>query len=315
MMTSMHAVQPLQVARPVRSRRLEAHAARRRLADDLAGSGTSCASAATPVKRQRQPAAKHAGLEQSDLHRAVPLRVARGGGASAAQGRTLPRSAVAVAATIQPYLPQAKIRFRRLRQSGRICARIMTASARQAPCMTVTHAFRPFDTHLDQRRRAGACCATPPHGADDGELFLERRRSEVLVFDDGRLQHGQLRRLRGIRPARGARRDGGLRPFHRDHRGRAAARRGDRAAGGRRRRRHAGRARPRATNRRLYSDADPMPDATFRGQGRDRCARSTPLPATSTRAWCRSRPRWPARHAGGGDPAPRRRLGRATPAR
>ena len=25
-------------------------------------------------------------------------------------------------------------------------------------------------------------------GADDGELFLERRRSEVLVFDDGRLR-------------------------------------------------------------------------------------------------------------------------------
>jgi len=47
--------------------------------------------------------------------------------------------------------------------------------------------FRPFDTLLDrdralhQLRRATA-------GADDGEIFLERRRSEALVFDDGRVK-------------------------------------------------------------------------------------------------------------------------------
>ena len=47
--------------------------------------------------------------------------------------------------------------------------------------------FRPFDSHLDEMaallllRRAVA-------GADDGELFLERRRSEALVLDDGRIK-------------------------------------------------------------------------------------------------------------------------------
>ncbi len=47
--------------------------------------------------------------------------------------------------------------------------------------------FRPFETALDpdaalaELRRATA-------GADDGELFLERRRSEVISFDDGRIK-------------------------------------------------------------------------------------------------------------------------------
>lgn len=47
--------------------------------------------------------------------------------------------------------------------------------------------FRPFEQHLD-------LAATQNHlaralaGAEDGELFLERRRAEVLSFDDGRLK-------------------------------------------------------------------------------------------------------------------------------
>ncbi|MEM9141120.1 MAG: metallopeptidase TldD-related protein [Pseudomonadota bacterium] len=53
--------------------------------------------------------------------------------------------------------------------------------------MTATQAFRPFETALDQGAALdilrGACA-----GADDGELFLERRRSEVFSFDDGRLK-------------------------------------------------------------------------------------------------------------------------------
>ena len=47
--------------------------------------------------------------------------------------------------------------------------------------------FRPFETHLDEEgsllilRNAVA-------GAEDGELYLERRRGEALGFDDGRLR-------------------------------------------------------------------------------------------------------------------------------
>ncbi|MGY6410801.1 MAG: TldD/PmbA family protein, partial [Alkalilacustris sp.] len=47
--------------------------------------------------------------------------------------------------------------------------------------------FRPFDTALDEaaalRILQGAVA-----GAEDGELFLERRRSEALVLDDGRIR-------------------------------------------------------------------------------------------------------------------------------
>ncbi|MBS0126661.1 metalloprotease TldD [Thetidibacter halocola] len=47
--------------------------------------------------------------------------------------------------------------------------------------------FAPFDTHLD-RDRAAQLLKQALSGAEDGELFLERRRSEVLVFDDGRIK-------------------------------------------------------------------------------------------------------------------------------
>ncbi|MBS9718686.1 metalloprotease TldD [Pseudohalocynthiibacter aestuariivivens] len=48
--------------------------------------------------------------------------------------------------------------------------------------------FRPFDTSLDQSV-ALALLRQATGGADDGELFLERRRSEALVFDDGRVKN------------------------------------------------------------------------------------------------------------------------------
>lgn len=65
--------------------------------------------------------------------------------------------------------------------------------------------FQPFDTHLDQDR-ALALLKEAVAGADDGELFLERRRSEVLVFDDGRVKTASydasegfgLRAVRGL---------------------------------------------------------------------------------------------------------------------
>ncbi|SLN40842.1 protease TldD [Roseovarius litorisediminis] len=47
--------------------------------------------------------------------------------------------------------------------------------------------FRPFETSLD-RDRALAQLRAATRGADDGELFLERRRSEALLFDDGRIK-------------------------------------------------------------------------------------------------------------------------------
>ena len=47
--------------------------------------------------------------------------------------------------------------------------------------------FSPFETVLDSEFALGQL-RKATSGADDGELFLERRRSEALVFDDGRLK-------------------------------------------------------------------------------------------------------------------------------
>ncbi|MCW1955571.1 MAG: metalloprotease TldD [Roseobacter sp.] len=52
----------------------------------------------------------------------------------------------------------------------------------------MTHApFRPFETEVDERKALNLiekACA----GAEDGELFLERSKSEALVLDDGRVK-------------------------------------------------------------------------------------------------------------------------------
>ena len=50
-----------------------------------------------------------------------------------------------------------------------------------------TESFRPFETALDQDS-ALKLLQEATAGADDGELFLERRRSEVLVLDDRRIK-------------------------------------------------------------------------------------------------------------------------------
>ncbi len=49
-------------------------------------------------------------------------------------------------------------------------------------------AFRPFETALDQEKTLSLLRDTLS-GAEDGELFLERRRSEALVLDDGRIKN------------------------------------------------------------------------------------------------------------------------------
>lgn len=47
--------------------------------------------------------------------------------------------------------------------------------------------FRPFETLLDEAAALRTLRAATA-GADDGELFLERRRSEAIVLDDGRVK-------------------------------------------------------------------------------------------------------------------------------
>ena len=47
--------------------------------------------------------------------------------------------------------------------------------------------FQPFETLLD-RETALSTLRAAVVGADDGELFLERRHSESLVLDDGRIR-------------------------------------------------------------------------------------------------------------------------------
>ena len=68
-----------------------------------------------------------------------------------------------------------------------------------------TGAFRPFETDLDEGRALDLLRETVA-GADDGELFLERRRSEVLGFDDGRLRTASFDAAEGfgLRCVRGA---------------------------------------------------------------------------------------------------------------
>jgi TldD protein len=64
--------------------------------------------------------------------------------------------------------------------------------------------FRPFETHLDE----GVALATlraATDGADDGELFLERRRAENIVLDDGRIRQATYDASQGfgLRAVRG----------------------------------------------------------------------------------------------------------------
>ena len=121
--------------------------------------------------------------------------------------------------------------------------------------------FAPFKTHLDPEA-ALAILRSAVAGADDGELFLERRRSEALVFDDGRLRNASYDASEGF----------GLRAVRGEMAGYAHATEISEAA----LKRAAETARlavgdgggimaapPAGTNRKLYGDADPMLDATF----------------------------------------------------
>jgi TldD protein len=121
--------------------------------------------------------------------------------------------------------------------------------------------FRPFDTAFDEQA-ALLILRNAVTGADDGELFLERRRSESLVFDDGKLKGASydasegfgLRAVRG--PAAGY--------AHSTEMSEAALRRAAEtcrlaAAGG-----GGTLAEPPApTNRRLYAEIDPLDGPSF----------------------------------------------------
>ena len=121
--------------------------------------------------------------------------------------------------------------------------------------------FRPFETLVDQDTALGLLREAVA-GADDGELFLERRRSEVMSFDDGRLRTASYNASEGF----------GLRAVRGETAGYAhsteiserslkraveTARLAVGAGGG-----TLANA-PQATNRKLYGDADPMADAEF----------------------------------------------------
>lgn len=121
--------------------------------------------------------------------------------------------------------------------------------------------FRPFDDTLD-RDAALAVLRDATRGADDGELFLERRRAEALVFDDGRLKTANYDASEGF----------GLRAVCGEVAGYAHSTDLSEAA----LRRAAETARlavgdgggtladaPKATNTRLYTDEDPIAGAAF----------------------------------------------------
>jgi len=121
--------------------------------------------------------------------------------------------------------------------------------------------FLPFETHLD-KDQALAQLQGATNGADDGELFFERRRSEALVFDDGHLKTASYDASEGF----------GLRAVRGETTGYAHSSDISQAALAR----ACQTARlavgdggatlapaPKHTNRRLYGEADPMLDATF----------------------------------------------------
>ncbi len=124
--------------------------------------------------------------------------------------------------------------------------------------------FRPFETHLDEAA-ALAILRAATAGAEDGELFLERRRGEGLVLDDGRIRSASYDASEGF----------GLRAVRGEVAGyahstgiseRALTRAAETAqlavgAGG-----GTLAPPPPGTNRRLYTADDPMADAAFAGK-------------------------------------------------
>ncbi len=121
--------------------------------------------------------------------------------------------------------------------------------------------FRPFETHLDAENTT-KIVREALSGAEDGELFLERRRSEMLVLDDGRVKTASYDAAEGF----------GLRAVKGEVAGYAHATEISESA----LKRASDTARlaigdgggvmappPKGTNTRLYTDADPIAGASF----------------------------------------------------
>ena len=124
-----------------------------------------------------------------------------------------------------------------------------------------TTPFRPFDTQFDEGE-ALKTLQEAVAGADDGEMFLERTRSEALVFDDGRVKNASYNASEGF----------GLRAVRGETAGYAHSTQMTQSALNR----AAETARlavgtgggiladaPQPTNQRLYTDIDPISDAEF----------------------------------------------------
>ena len=121
--------------------------------------------------------------------------------------------------------------------------------------------FQPFETNLD-RETALSLLQEATQGADDGELFLERRRSEVLSFDDGKVKNASFDASEGfgLRAVRGETAGYAHSPTIDEHALRRAVSTARLAVG------DGGgtmSAAPAGTNQKLYSDEDPMLQATF----------------------------------------------------
>ncbi|MEM9427201.1 MAG: metalloprotease TldD [Pseudomonadota bacterium] len=127
--------------------------------------------------------------------------------------------------------------------------------------MSQSAPFRPFETLIDRDSALGLLREAVA-GADDGELFLERRHAEVLSYDDGRVRTASYNASEGF----------GLRAVRGETAGYAHSTEISEAS----LRRAVETARlavgdgggtladaPQATNRKLYSDDDPIADATF----------------------------------------------------
>lgn len=121
--------------------------------------------------------------------------------------------------------------------------------------------FRPFETALPLDE-ALATLRAATAGADDGELFVERRKSEALVFDDGRLRTASydasegfgLRAVRGEVAGYAHSTDVSVPALKRAaETARLAVGDGGGTLAGP----------PQPTNTRLYTDADPIDSATF----------------------------------------------------
>ena len=127
--------------------------------------------------------------------------------------------------------------------------------------MTDQTPFRPFETLLD-RGTAEAIVKGAVAGADDGELFLERRRAEVLSFDDGRLRTASYDASEGfgLRAVRGETAGYAHSTEISERALRRAAETARLAVGAGGASLAAG---PPATNRKLYGDFDPLGEAGF----------------------------------------------------